>query len=326
MTSIVVPEYGEASVLELRDRDIPSVGPTEVRVDIRAAGVNFADIEQRRGRYRGGPGAPFVPGLEGAGVVVACGGDVEQWAQGDEVTCFFPDGGAYADTATTDAAYVFEKPDALSFAEAGGFLIQSFTAHNSLYEWGGLDAGETVLINAAAGGVGSMATQLAAVNGATVIGTASTEEKREYARDCGATHTIDYTTADVPATIDSLTDGDGVDLVLDGVGGAAFTDGVKSLAAGGTAVTYGSASGDIATVATPRLFYQNKSVRGYHLMNGVEAVPDAVFAARDSILDHVRAGDITVTVEETFPLSEAGSVHEAMENRDTRGRVVLQPA
>jgi len=325
MKSIVVEEYGEASTLAQQstpDRD-PDDG--EVRIDVRATGVNFADIEQRRGRYRGGPEAPFVPGLEGAGVIEAVGQDVTEWTVGDEVMCFFPDGGGYAETAVTDAAHLFEKPSNLSFAEAGGMLIQAFTAHNTLHEWGGLSPDDTVLINAAAGGVGSVATQLSAAAGATTIGTASTEAKRAFAADCGADHTIDYTEADVPARIEELTDGEGIDLLLDGVGGRAFADGLEAVRCGGTAVTYGVASGDRTTLMAPRLFYQNKSVVGYHLMNGIESVPERVMAAKEPLFDRIEAGDVTVTVEETYPLTEAQAAHEAIEARETRGRVVLIP-
>lgn len=324
MMSMMVPQYGDASVLEHRDRSPQPLDPTAVRIDVDAVGVNFADIEQRRGRYRGGPEPPFVPGLEGAGTITECGSAVEAWSSGDEVMCFFPQGGGYAETAVTDAAYVFPQPQSVSTVEAGGLLVQAFTAHNALYEWGGLTADQTVLINAAAGGVGSMATQLAAAEGATVIGTASTASKREFAADCGATHTIDYTTADVPGTVADLTDR-GVDLVLDGVGGSAFADGIKSLAPGGTLVTYGSASGELSTVVAPRLFYQNKSVVGYHLMNGIEERPESVFAAREPLLDRLASGAVSVTVEDTYPLSAASAAHRAIEGRETKGRVVLEP-
>lgn len=325
MRAVVVPEYGDVSVLELQDRTVDSLGSTQVRVDVRAAGVNFADVDQRRGRYRDGPDPPFVPGLEGAGVIAATGSEVDRWETGDEVTCFFPAGGGYAETAITDAAYVFPKPSSLSFAAAGGMLVQTFTAHNALFEWGGLSAEDTVVINAAAGGVGSVAVQFAATAGATVVGTASTDDKREFASDCGADYTIDYTTESVVTAVEEITDGAGADLVLDGVGGEAFADGLEALRAGGTAVTYGVASGDVTTLAVPRLFYQNKSVVGYHLMNGMEALPEQVLAAESRVFDLVESGDVTVTVEERFPLTAAADVHAAIENRETRGRVVLEP-
>lgn len=325
MRAMVVPEHGDASVLDERQRPRERLGGREVRVDVRAAGVNFADIEQRRGRYRGGPEPPFVPGLEGAGVVADVGSDVEEWSPGDEVVCFFPDGGGYAETAVTDATYVFPKPAGLSFAEAGGMLVQSFTAHNALHEWGGVTPDDTVLVNAAAGGVGSVATQLAADAGATVVGTASTESKRAFAERCGAAHTIDYTESDVVSEVDRITDGDGIDLLLDGVGGEAFADGFDALRPGGTAVTYGVASGDITTLVAPRLFYQNKSVVGYHLMNGMENLPERVLAAEDHLFELVESGRLSVTVEGTRPLASAASVHRAVEERDTRGRIVLVP-
>jgi NADPH2:quinone reductase len=325
MRAIAVPEYGEATVLEAEQRPRPEPGPAEVRLDVRATGVNFADIEQRRGRYRGGPEAPFVPGLEASGVVDTTGADVERWAPGDEVVCFLADGGGYAEQAVTPAEYMFPKPERLSFEDAGGTLIQAFTAHNALHEWGGVEAGDTVLINAAAGGVGSTATRLAAIAGAEVLATASASEKLAYARECGADHGINYVDADVVDTVAHVTDGEGVDLLLDGVGGDAFADGFEALAPGGTAVTYGAASGDISTVATPRLFYQNKSVAGYHLMYGLEEIPERVLSARSHLFDLVASGNLSVSVESVRDLGEAAAVHRAIENRETRGRVVLTP-
>lgn len=328
MRRIVAPEYGDASVLELQDADPDPVGPDEVRLEVRAAGVNFADVDQRSGRYQDGPEPPFVPGLEAAGVVTETGENVEEWTTGDEALCFFTDGGGYAESVVVDEFFVLPKPPSLSFTDAGGMLIQTFTAHNALHEWGRLptgDADETVLINAAAGGVGSVATQLADIAGATVIGTASTGDKRAFARECGADHVIDYTSEDVVAAIEEFTDGEGVDLVLDGVGGNAFGDGLEALRDGGRLVTYGLASGAITTVATPRLFYRNKSVIGYHLLNGLREVPDRVLAARERIYDLVESGALSVTVEAVRPLAEAADVHRAIENRETQGRIVLEP-
>lgn len=325
MRGIVVPEYGDSEVLTEQPIEAQPLAADEVRVEIRAAGVNFADIDQRRGQYRDGPAPPFVPGLEGAGIISERGADVDAWDVGDEVCCFFPHGGAYSESAVTKAAYVFEKPDSLSFGDAGGFLVRTFTAHNVVHEWGGLDSSETVLITAAAGGVGSIATQFAAQTGATVIGAASTESKRTFAEQCGADVTVDPTDSAFVANVTEAVGDGSVDLLLDAVGGQLFKNGLDIVRPGGRIVTYGVASGDPTAMLASQLFYQNKSVSGYHLLNGMKTVPERVLQAEDAIFESIEDGTLSVAVEETRPLSEAATVHSRIENRQTKGRVVLVP-
>lgn len=324
MRAVAVPERGEEEVMEVADRSTPEPGPDEVRIDVRAAGVNFADVEQRRGTYRGGPEPPFVPGLEASGVVDAVGDRVDAWSKGDEVVCLLESGG-YAERAVARADWTFPVPDDLDLATAGGVLVQAFTAHNALFLAGDLEADDAVLVHAAAGGVGSMAVQFAAVTGATVVATASTERKLSFAADCGADHLVNYEERDVASAVEAATDGTGVDLVLDGVGGDAFASGLDALAAGGTLVSYGVASGRVPTVATPRLLYHNRSVVGYHLLNGLRELPEEVLGATEHLFDLLARADVEATVTERAPLSEAAAVHAALANRDTRGRTVLVP-
>jgi len=165
---------------------------------------------QRRGHYPGGPEPPYVPGMEAAGTVDAVGDGVEDVSAGDRVVAMLDTGG-YAESTTVDAQLLFPIPEAMSFEEAAGFPVQFLTAHACLFEWGGLEDGESVLIQAAAGGVGTAAVQLASNAGAEVFGTASTAEKLELASDLGCDHPINYTETDFREVIDEETDGEGVD-------------------------------------------------------------------------------------------------------------------
>lgn len=322
MRAVTVSEYGDSAVLQVTDQPAPTPGPGEVAIDVAAAGVNFADIEQRRGNYPDGPSPPFVPGLEVAGIVTDAPGDSDLSA-GDRVAAFTGTGG-YAERATAPVDRTVEIPDDLSWAEATALPVQGLTAHNTLHEWGKLSAGECVLVHAGAGGVGSLAVQLADQAGATVLTTASTGDKRDLTRELGADHAIDYTETDVTDAVLDRTDGEGVDLVLDGVGGDAFAAGVEALAPVGRIVSFGMASGSVPTVATPRLFFANQSVIGYHLEHALDHVPERVLGAVPSLRDSLADG-VDVVVDRTLPIERVQAAHDALAGRETLGKVVLEP-
>ncbi len=322
MKSIRIEEYGDSSVLAAVDVDRPEPGPNELRIDVRAAGINFADIQQRRGHYPGGPEPPYHPGLEAAGVVDATGENVGL-AEGDEVVAMV-DGGGYAESVVADPQQVFPIPGEMSFEEAAGFPVQFLTAHNCLFGWGGLEAGESVLITAAAGGVGTAATQLAARAGAEVFGTASTAEKRQLAADLGCDHTIDYVEEDLAEVVLEKTDY-GVDLALDGVGGDTTTACLDATRDFGRVVAFGAASGETGTVDTGRLLFENKRVIGYHLGMAMNREPMQVMEAVPDLQEGLASGELEVIVGETFPLAEAAAAHQFIEDRKSSGKVVLKP-
>jgi NADPH2:quinone reductase len=323
MRAVEVSEYGDSDVLTVTERGAPTPSADEVAIDVAAAGVNFADIEQRRGAYPDSPSPPFVPGLAVAGTVTAAPA-TSDLAVGDRVAALSSTGG-YAAVTTAPVDRTFEIPDSIPWADATALPVQGLTAHNVLHEWGELSADDRVLIHAGAGGVGSIAVQLAAAAGATVFATASTAAKRELARELGADHTIDYTDTDVADAIHELTDGRGVDLVVDGVGGDAFAASVDALAPVGRIVSFGMASGSVPTVATPRLFFANQSVHGYHLEHALEHVPDRVLSAVPSLVDQMATGQVDVVVDRTLPLADATQAHDALADRETVGTVVLEP-
>lgn len=323
MRGVVVPEFGDCSVMELREVAPEPPGPEDVRIDVEAVGVNWTDIDNRKGTYPDRTEPPFIPGFEVSGVVAETGESVDEWDRGDDVIAFVEFGG-YAETVTTPVGLVFPKPDGIDLTDAAGVLIQGFTAHNVVREWGDVQSDDTVLVYAAAGGVGSMAVRIAAATGATVIGTASTEEKLSFAASCGADHLVNYEESSIPDAVDDVAP-DGVDVVLDGVGGSPFYRAFDVLRHGGRIVVYGAASGSVPTVATPRIYGANASVIGYNFHHALFEMRDRVMAAREPLYEGWADGQFEPTITDVRPLSDAAAVHEEMESRNTTGKVLLVP-
>lgn len=321
MRAVEVAEYGGPETLTVTETATPDPGPGQVRIAVEAAGLNFADVEMRRGNYPDGPEPPFVPGMEAVGRIDAVGANVDR-AVGERVACLGR--GAFAERMVADAATTFDPPASLCPAEAAAVPVQWVTAHNCLHEWGGLSSGETVLVHAAAGGVGSAAVQLADAAGAVVVGTASTAAKRAFARERGADHVVDYEDADVVEAVAEITDR-GVDLALDGVGGGAFRASVEALADCGRVVTYGMASGRPGTVATPRLLFANRSVVGYHLEHALEHARERVLTAHEPLRALLASGEASVHVDRRYALEEAAAAQRRLETRASRGKIVIEP-
>ena len=323
MQVIEVTEFGDADAMDVTERDAPEPGEGEVRIEVRAAGVNFADIMQRRGHYQGGPEPTYVPGMEVAGVVDAVGEGVGR-SVGDEVVGMVGRGG-YAEYVLGDANGLFDVPEGMSFEEAAGFPVQFLTAHNCLHGWGGLEEGERVLIHAAAGGVGTAAVQIAREAGAETFGTASTREKLDLASDLGLDHPINYTETDFADEVNDLTDGEGVDLVLDGVGGDTTERSLDCLAHFGRMVSYGAASGEPGRPDTASLLFSNQRVVGYHLGQAMYRAPGEVMSAMPPLTEMLSSGTLEVQVGETFALEDAADAHQYIENRESSGKVLLIP-
>ncbi|MFC7177560.1 quinone oxidoreductase family protein [Halosegnis marinus] len=322
MRAVQVTEFGDASNLEVVDTEVPEPGEGEVRIEVKAAGINFADIMQRRGHYDGGPEPPYVAGLEVAGVIDAVGEGVGR-SVGDEVVSMVGIGG-YAEYAIGDARGLLDVPAGMSMEEAAGFPVQFLTAHNCLHEWGDLEEGETVLIHAAAGGVGTAAVQIASEAGARVIGTASTQEKLDKAAALGCDVGINYEEEDFVERVAEETDY-GVDLVLDGVGGETSERSLHALTEFGRMVSYGAASGRPGRPPTNELLFGNKSVIGYHLGRATNRKPMKVMSAVPPLTEMLADGTLEVQVGHTFDLEEAAEAHEFIEARKSSGKVVLVP-
>ena len=323
MRAAEITEFGDADVLEVSETDRPEPREGQVLIEVEAAGINFADIMQRRGHYQGGPEPPYVPGMEVAGTIAETGDGVGR-DEGEEVVSLV-NGGGYAEYAIADARGLLDIPGDMSYEEAAGFPVQWLTAHNCLHEWGELEAGETVLIHAAAGGVGSAAVQLADEAGAEVVGTASTEEKLEMASDLGMDHGIRYTEEDFVDRVDEITDGAGVDLVLDGIGSDTTDRSLDALASFGRMVSYGAAGGEPGRPNTADLLFGNKRVIGYHLGRAIEQKPMKVMGAVPELTQLLGDGTLEVQVGHTFDLEEAAEAHQFIEDRKSSGKVVLLP-
>ena len=324
MKAIEVTEYGDSSKLELTEKDVPEPGKQQVRIEVEAAGINFADIMQRRGLYPGGPDAPYVPGLEVAGTIDEAGEGVGM-SEGDRVVAMLNRGGGYAEYALADARTLLPVPEGMSFEEAAGFPVQFLTAHSCLFEWGGLEDGESVLIQAAAGGVGTAAVQLASDLDVEIFGTASTQEKLDLAEELGCDHPINYTEVDFRDVIDDETDGEGVDLVLESVGGDVFDRSMDALAHFGRLVTFGVASGEVASAENQRLLFENKTVTGFHLGQASYHDPNKVMKAIPELTQKLQSGELEVILGKDFDLEDAAEAHQYIEDRKSSGKIVLKP-
>jgi synaptic vesicle membrane protein VAT-1 len=336
MRQMVIVRHGPPDVLQLREAADPAPAAGEVRIAVRAAGVNFADVLARLGLYPDAPKPPVVVGYEVAGVVDAVGSGVTAFRAGDRVLAMTRFGG-YADRVVVPAAFVFAIPDGLADADAAAIPVNYLTAFLALYRMCNIAAGETVLIHGAAGGVGIAATQLARLRGATIIGTASSA-KHDAIRHQGVDHAIDYRHANLVAEVRQLTHDRGVDVVLDPVGGASFADSYRLLAPFGRLVVYGMsslASGErrnwlhiISTMlrmpkfAPLSLMNRNRGVFGLNLGHLWEEHRQLAEAMRQ-ILQDVAAGRLRPIVARTFPLEDAADAHRFMQARGNIGKVVL---
>jgi synaptic vesicle membrane protein VAT-1 len=336
MRQVVIPRYGAPEVLETREAPDPSPGDDEIRIRVRAAGINFADILARLGLYPDAPKPPMVVGYEVAGRVDAVGRNVVNFGEGDRVVALTRFGG-YSDTVVVPTAQAFHFPDELSDSEAAAVPVNYLTASIALYKMAALAPGETVLVHNAGGGVGIAATQLARLRRATVIGTASAF-KHDALRSFGVDHAIDYRHANVAEEVRKLTRGRGVDVILDPIGGRSFTDSYRMLAPLGRLVIFGlsaAATGEKrnvwralqAWVTTPRfnplsLINRNRGVFGLNVGH-LWGERRQLAATMEMLISELRAGRITPVVARTFPLDRAADAHRFIQSRGNIGKVVL---
>ncbi len=318
MKAVQFATIGGPEVLEAVEVPRPEPGPEDVLIRIAAIGVNFAEVGRRRGSFPLPPGVslPYVPGYECAGTVELTGANVTSLAVGDRVLARGY-ASTYAEYAAVPAATVYPFPDTIPFAEASGISGMYSTAWQNIVNRGNVQAGETVLIQACASGVGIANVQVAKYRGATVIGTASTDDKLEWAKGLGVDHAINYETRDFVEEVKKLTDGKGVPVVVDGVGGDTFLRGIKCLSPGGRIVVYGVASGQrTATVTIPELWFTNLTVLG----SGSSGVSRDDF---QRVIGLVADGSLKVPVDRTWPLEQASEAHRYLESRQVRGKIVL---
>lgn len=325
MKAIRIHEHGDAGVLRYEDVSTPEPAVDEIRVRIAAAGVNFIDVYQRTGFYPV-ESLPSGLGKEGAGTVTAVGRDVgkdgPEVAVGDRVA-FWDASAAYAEEVVIPADRAVPIPDGVSATDAAAVLLQGMTAHYLTRTIEPLGSGDTVLIHAVAGGVGLLATQMAKIAGATVIGTCSTEEKAERARDAGADHVILYENEDFVEEVERLTGGRGVDLALDGVGRATFRGSVESTRVRGHIILFGQASGAPEPI-DPRKLLGSRTLTTASLFDYARE-RDELLARADAVFGWLRDGKLQVHVDRVLPLGETAEAHRLLEGRETTGKVLLAP-
>ena len=314
MRAIQVTEFGGPEVLELREIPEPEVADGMVAIDVTAAGINYADTHQAENTYLAPASLPLIPGGEVAGTT----------SSGERVVALLA-GGGYAERAVAHPSVVFSIPDGVSDGEALALVLQGATAWHLLQTSAHMASGESVLVHAGAGGVGTLAIQLARRWGAgTIIATASSDEKRALAVELGADAAIDGSPDGLKDRIQEAAGGK-VDIVLEMVGGATFDASLAALAPFGRLVAYGMASREQPTPVEPgALMARSRAVIGFWLVHCISR-PEMLRGAVSELLDLVAAGDLRAIVGGTYPLSEARRAHQDIRARRTTGKLVLDP-
>ncbi|UJL45497.1 NADPH:quinone oxidoreductase family protein [Virgibacillus sp. NKC19-16] len=324
MKAVQFKQFGGPDVLEVTDVDTPLVGDNDVLIEVKAIGVNYADTARRDGAYVVPTELPFIPGTEVAGVVVEVGAQVQDVEKGTRAVALIGAGG-YAEYAVVPANTLIPVPADVSDEKAVALPLQGLSAYHILKTMGRLDEGETVLVHAASGGVGLLALQLAKIFGAgKVIATASTPEKLDLAEKMGANHLVNYSEEGWEDEILELTDGKGVDVALEMVGGDVFHKTRKCLADFGRLVIYGAASGEQAKFHPSSLMERNQSVIGFFLPQ-IMKKPELFRSSLQELLDYVNKGQIELTIGGIYDLEEAKHVHQLFQERRTKGKIVLLP-
>lgn len=319
---IRVEKFGGPEVMIFSDIDLPLPGPGEVRLKLYAAGVNFIDVNQRRGRYKATIEVPFIPGLEGAGVVEELGFGVKEVKVGDRVAYAYGRG-SYAEAINVAAKNLIPLPANFNFEQGAAFPLQGMTAQYLLHEFHKIKPGETILIHAAAGGMGGLLVPWAKHLGARVIGTVSTNEKAKIAKASGADEVIIYTEEDFVKESKRLTNGRGPDLILDSVGKDTFTKDLDAVSSRGHIVLYGSASGAAEPLLPSSLQQRSVTISGGTLFNFLDTREELMMRANE-VLQGIKEGWLKLNVEHVLSFKDAAKAHEIMENRRSTGKIILK--
>lgn len=323
MDVVEIREPGGPDVLVAGQRPVPVPGPHEVLIAVRAAGVNRPDVFQRMGRYAPPPGASDLPGLEVAGDVVACGRDVVRWRVGDQV-CALLAGGGYAAYAVAPEGQCLPQPAALSPVEAAAIPETFFTVWSNVVERGRLAPGETLLVHGGSSGIGTTAIQMAAHRGATVFATAGTPDKCAACEALGATRAVNYRDDDFVTVIREATDGRGVDVILDMVGGDYVARNLSLLAEDGRLVQIAVLQGAKATVDASLVMRRRLTFTGSTLRpRSIEEKARLAAALEREVWPLLSAGTIRPQVFATWPLAQAAQAHAVMESSAHIGKLVL---
>ena len=323
MTAIKIDGKGGPEVLVPAEVAVPVAGAGQILVKVAAAGVNRPDVQQRMGAYPPPPGHSPLPGLEIAGVVAAAGAGVTRWKVGDEV-CALVNGGGYAPYCVAEEVQTLAVPAGISMTEAAGLPETVFTVWNNVFERGRLGPGEWFLVHGGTSGIGTTAIQMAKAFGARVIATAGSADKVRVCRDLGADVGIDYRTQDFVKEVRTATDGRGVDVILDMVGGDYTERNIVAAAEDGRIVQIAALGGAEVKINVARLMMKRVTLTGSTLRPRTRAVKAGFARAiEERVWPLVAAGRIKALVDSTYPLARAGDAHRRMETSQHVGKIVL---
>ena len=323
MKAIRVAQYGDPSVMKLEELPKPAPGAGEALVRVHAVGVNYADIYMRNGAARMPTPLPYTLGIEGAGTVEAVGAGVSDVRPGDRVAYATTGMGSYAEYHVVKVGHLAPLPKEVSFEDGAAVILQGLTAHYLLHEFYPIKRGSTVLVHAAAGGMGLILVQWLKHMGAVAIGTVSTEEKAQIAREAGAEHVINYTKDDFAEEAKKVTGGKGVDYVIDGVGKTTFAKNFDALRQRGWATIFGMASGPADAVVPNSLMGKSLTISGGALFNYMNTREEVIGRAND-VFKGMREGWLTLRVDRSLSLSQAAEAHRRLEGRQTVGKLILK--
>jgi len=324
MRAVVVDRFMEPSELAVREAPAPALLPGCLRVEVRAAGCNFFDILMVQGRYQVKPPFPFIPGAEIAGVVREVGSGARGFAVGDRVLASAGLGG-FAEEAVVPARGAWTLPEAMSFEEGAALPIIYPTSYAGLVDRGQLRPGETLLVHAAAGGVGLAAVQIGKALGARVIATAGGADKCRIALREGADAAIDYRAEDFVPRVMELSEGRGADVIYDSVGGEITDQSLKCIAWNGRLVIIGFASGKIPSIQANRILLKNIAVTGLHWGAHATKDPKRIPEVMDALFSMFGKGQIRPVIYDRFPLDEVPAALAALGGRKTYGKVIVCP-
>jgi NADPH2:quinone reductase len=322
--AIVIHETGGPEVLSWEDVNPGEPGSGEALVRHEAVGLNFIDVYHRTGLYAM-PQLPAVPGMEGAGIIEAIGANVTEVAVGDRVAYAGMPPGAYAELRRIPADRLVRLPDTISTRQAAAMMLQGMTARYLIKGCHPVTKGDTILIQAAAGGVGLIVCQWAGYLGATVIGTVGSQEKAELAQAHGCHHPIRYRDEDFVERVKEITGGRGVDVVYDSVGQATFMQSLDCLKPLGMMVTFGQASGPIAPLDLQVLSLKGSLFLTRPTLMSYTARRQDLLAHAQDLFDVVEKGAVKIEIRQTYPLAEAARAHSDLEGRKTSGSSILLP-
>ena len=323
MTAIEISEPGGPEVLVPCERPTPTPGPGEVLIEVNAAGINRPDVLQRTGGYPPPPGASDIPGLEVAGRIAAVGGDVDDLKVGDQVTALVA-GGGYAEYCVAPAAQCLPIPEGLTAVQAAALPETFFTVWTNVFDRGGLQAGESLLVHGGSSGIGTTAIQLASALGARVFTTAGSAEKCKACEKLGAERAINYRDEDFVKVIKDLTGGEGVNVVLDMVGGSYVQRNISALAPDGRLCYIAFLGGSKAEINLTPMMLKRITISGSTLRpRPIAFKAEIAQNLKKTVWPLIEAGKITPVIHKTFSLRDANEAHSLMESSAHIGKIVL---